>query len=297
MNQGCSHARSTTLDAQRRDREEIVWSLNSGSTDGDESATARARAQLRGRYTKHKSYSVTDLWQRSAAEAGDAVGTITQMELWSKAYASFFLNGFDLLMEGAEFAIERLQSASLKNNSVAARIITTHERLAHDLHPEHAAAPESIAVHVATWPEEIFPQDPWAAHWLSQEIRDQNAILVEENARLRKIYSDAFNKSGVEVKRRAVKSTSLDRAHVYMVLLARRLFPEVCDNPTGIADEIVRVVSDDLGSTHELSPLRNGSTRRSLLTTKPAMIAAVQSGFKAIGLNAKLSRGPADQTK
>lgn len=220
------------------DRALLVWTLESGSREEVDHPVRRREASVRGELARGRSYQVRDLVEpRDGYDAGIEAATAAALPVWSKAYAAFVLHGFEVQEADAELALASLRPWTDRNPLIEA-IILTHDRLAAELDPLHAASPGDILYLAAAWPMDLRPREPYFAGRAVAELVKQNQILTDELDKARRKFSEGFDTSVTHHKKRAVKAALAARAEIYLSMLANHHYSHLIGNTTAIANEL-----------------------------------------------------------
>jgi hypothetical protein len=236
----------TTADPRSDDRASVIWRLQSGSSNGDDHPAHRHRLRLNGGLARQRSYAVRDLL---AARDLAAVKSAATMPSWNIAFAAFMLNGFQVEESEADLALASLRRDQNPNQLIDC-IVRTHDQLAADLDPVHAAAPGDILFFAATLPLELRPRSAFFAWGALTELIEQHESLLEEVERLRRRGFGSVNEGAGHRHDRlnkALKKTVTDRAETYMAVLALDRFA-TADSTAEIARDLNTLVKRTVGN-------------------------------------------------
>ncbi len=239
-------------DPRFNDRASLVWMLESGSLEEDDHPVRRREASVRGELARGRSYQVRDLVEpRDSYDAGIEAATAAALPVWSKAYAAFILHGFEVQEADAELALASLKPWTDRNPLIET-IVLTHDRLAAELDPLHAASPGDILYLAATWPTDLRPREPYFAGRAVAELVKQNQTLADELGKTRRKFSEGFDTSVTRHKKRAVKAALAARAEICLGVLANHHFRHLTGNKTAIANELTKLLIGQLGSDQKI---------------------------------------------
>lgn len=265
------------------DRALLVWMLESGSREEVDHPVRRREASVRGELARGRSYQVRDLVEpRDGYDAGIEAATAAALPVWSKAYAAFVLHGFEVQEADAELALASLRPWTDRNPLIET-IVLTHDRLAAELDPLHAASPGDILYLAAAWPTDLRPHEPYFAGRAVAELVKQNQTLADELQKARRKFSEGFDTSVTHHKKRAVKAALAARAEICLGVLANDRYPDLIGNKTAIAKKLADLLIKELGIDQKIpGKIGRKLQRKSKIVLSTESIAEMlERGWKA----------------
>lgn len=241
---------------------------------------------MRGELARGRSYQVRDLVEpRDSYDAGIEAATAAALPVWSKAYAAFILHGFEVQEADAELALASLQPWKDRNQLVKT-ILTTHDQLAKELDPLHAASPSDILYLAAAWPPNVRPREPYFAGLAVAELVKQNQTLAQELDKARRKISEGFNSGAARYKQRAAKTALAERAEIYLGILANHHYSHLVGNTTAIASEMVTLLTNILGVDRQIfgSIGRKQELKSKIVLSVESIAEMLERGWKAAGV-------------